>query len=58
MATIVHVVPHDEGWAVMYEGGLVVSVHPTQAEAEDAAKQNARSHGGIEVVVHGRDEEG
>jgi hypothetical protein len=47
-----HVVPHDGGWAVRREGSdRVGSVHPTQGEAIDTARDRAiREHG--EVVIH------
>jgi hypothetical protein len=50
-----HVIPSDDRWNVKQENGDVVSTHDTQAEAEQAAKDWARSHGGGEVFTH-RDE--
>lgn len=50
-----HVVPHPEGWAVRGEGNSrATSVHDTQQEAIDAARQIARNQGG-ELLIHGRD---
>jgi hypothetical protein len=50
-----HVLPRDGGWAVKPEGGRSASsVHGTQREAIDCAREIARSHGG-ELVIHGRD---
>lgn len=50
-----HVVPHGDDWAVRGEGNdRVTSVHPTQGEAERAAREiaiNQRS----EVVIHRSD---
>ncbi|HST39742.1 MAG TPA: DUF2188 domain-containing protein [Conexibacter sp.] len=52
----IHVVPHDDGWAVKHEGeDEPISTHGTQGEAEAAAKTHARGHGDPEVVIHGRD---
>ena len=47
-----HVVPHGDEWAVREEGARrVISVHPTQREAEERAKELAhRDH--TEVVIH------
>ena len=37
-----HVVPHGDGWAVRGEGNeRATSVHRTQSEATDAARQTA-----------------
>lgn len=50
-----HVVPHSGGWAVRGEGnGRATSVHDTQREAIDAAREIARNRGG-ELLIHGRD---
>lgn len=47
-----HVVPHGDDWAVRGAGNeKVTSIHPTQADAERAAREiaiNQRS----EVVIH------
>jgi hypothetical protein len=49
----VHVVPAGDEWAVE-EGGLELSLYPTQAEAVKAARVEAiRTK--AELVVHGRD---
>ncbi|MGH6897662.1 MAG: DUF2188 domain-containing protein [Geminicoccaceae bacterium] len=50
-----HVVPHDWGWAVKPAGGSrASSVHDTQREAIDRAREVARNQGS-ELFVHGRD---
>jgi hypothetical protein len=48
-----HVVPVGDEWAVE-EGGLQLSTHRTQAEAEKFARDEALRAKG-ELVVHGRD---
>lgn len=49
-----HVVPHDGGWAVRGEGNeRATSVHGTQAEATEAARQIATNQQS-EVLIHGR----
>jgi hypothetical protein len=51
----VHVVPHDDGWAVKKEGNdRASSVHPTQKEAMDAGRNIAKTERS-ELVIHGRD---
>jgi len=50
-----HIIPDGDRWNVREVSGGVVSTHDTQAEAEQAAKEYARSKGGGEVFVH-RDE--
>ena len=50
-----HVVPHDDAWAVRGEGNSrVTSVHDSQQEAIDVAREIARNQGG-ELIIHGRD---
>lgn len=50
-----HVVPHPDGWAVKPAGGSrATSIHRTQAEATDAARQTARNQQS-ELLIHGRD---
>lgn len=50
-----HVVPHPEGWAVKRAGGeRASSVHPTQREAIDRARDIARNQGS-ELFIHGED---
>ena len=50
----VHVVPHDDGWAVEREGAKrVSSVHATQADAEQAGRATARNEE-TEFLLHGR----
>lgn len=52
MAKNQHVVTHNGDWAVRGEGnGKVTSVHSTQAEAIDAARDIA-IHNRSEVVIH------
>jgi uncharacterized protein DUF2188 len=49
-----HVVPHGDGWAVRAEGNeRAMSVHVTQSEATDAARQIATNQRS-EVLIHGR----
>jgi hypothetical protein len=49
-----HVVLHNEGWVIRKEGGVrAISVHRTQREAVEAAREIARSQNG-ELVIHGR----
>ena len=51
----VHVVPSKDGWRVeIASDGRARSVHPTQAEARDAAREIAR-RSRRELFVHGRD---
>jgi hypothetical protein len=48
----VHVVPHGDQWATRSEGaGRVGSVHDTQADAIDRAREQAQRTGS-EVVIH------
>lgn len=48
-----HVVPHSEGWAVKGAGNQrASSVHPTQREAINAARQTAINQSS-EMLVHG-----
>jgi uncharacterized protein YdaT len=50
-----HVVPHEEGWAIRGEGNKrVTSIHDTQREAADRAREIARNQHS-EVVIHRRD---
>jgi hypothetical protein len=47
-----HVVPHPNGWAVKGAGNnRATSVHPTQREATEAARDIAKRQGS-EVVIH------
>ncbi len=51
----IHVVRHPDGWATKKEGAQRAgAVTPTQAEAIDAARTQARREH-VEVVIHGRD---
>lgn len=51
----IHVVPHQDGWAVKKEGNeRASSVHGTQAEALQQARDQGRRDQ-VEVVTHGRD---
>lgn len=51
----IHVVKHDQGWAVRREGAeRVSSVHDTKAEAMEQGRSQGRRDG-VEVVEHGRD---
>ena len=48
-----HVVPHPQGWAVRGVGNQKASsVHSTQREAIDAAREIARNQGS-EMLIHG-----
>lgn len=50
-----HVIPNHGGWAVRGEGSSrVTSVHDTQREAIEAAREIARNQSS-ELVIHGRD---
>ena len=50
-----HVVPHPGGWAIKPEAGKrPSSVHDTQREAIDRAREIARNQG-TELFIHGRD---
>jgi uncharacterized protein DUF2188 len=49
----VHVIPAEGAWAVE-QGGRQISTHRTQAEAEQAAREEA-IRAQAELVVHGRD---
>ncbi|MGX2042272.1 DUF2188 domain-containing protein (plasmid) [Methylocaldum sp. MU1018] len=49
-----HVVPHGDEWAVRGENNSrVTSVHPTQAEAIERAREIARNQES-ELLIHGR----
>lgn len=49
--SVLHVVPHDENWAVKREGNeRASSTHPTQKEAIDAARELARELD--DIVIH------
>ena len=50
-----HVVPHEDGWAIRGEGNQrVTSIHDTQRDAAERAREIARNQGS-EVVIHRRD---
>lgn len=50
-----HVVPHEDGWAIRGENNeRATSVHGTQAEAIDRAREIARNQE-AELLIHGRD---
>jgi len=50
-----HVVPHDGKWAVRGEGNdRVTSIHSTQREAINAARETARNQR-VELLIHGTD---
>ena len=49
-----HVVPHNDGWAVKSEGNKRAgSVHRTQSEAIDTAREQAKEQKG-ELFIHNR----
>lgn len=53
MSGNVHVVPHEDGWAVRIEGNeRASSVHPTQREAIEEGRDRARRDG-TEFLIHG-----
>jgi hypothetical protein len=52
--SVLHVVPHDQGWAVKREGNeRVNSTHPTQKEAIDSARDLAKELD--DIVIHRAD---
>ena len=51
----IHIVPHDDGWGVKYEGkSSAESLHPTQKEAIEAGRTLAQKHD-ADLVVHRQD---
>ena len=51
----IHIVPHQDGWAVKKEGNdRASSVHPTQKQAIGAGRGAARNERS-ELLIHGRD---
>lgn len=51
----IHVVPRNDGWIIRKEGNSrATSVHPTQRDAVEEARELARSKS-TELVIHGRD---
>lgn len=51
----IHVVPHEDGWAVKREGGeRASSVHERKEDAMSQARDQGRRDQ-VEVVEHGRD---
>jgi len=54
--TSYHVVPRDGEWAAERSGASrAASLHPTQADAIDAARGYLGNQGGGELNIHGRD---
>ena len=50
-----HVTPHKDGWANKKAGNQkATSVHPTQASAQQAARQDLAKQGGGELVTHNK----
>ena len=50
------VTPHNDGWSVEKPGATrASSVHDTQQQAIDAARQILRNDGGGELAIKGRD---
>src|SRR3954469_19264216 len=48
---VLHVVPHEQNWAVRREGNdRVSSTHPTQKEAIEAARELAKERD--DIVIH------
>ena len=55
MSKNVHIVPHDDGWAVRIAGGdRATSVHRTQREAAESGRERARRDG-VEILILGED---
>lgn len=53
---ILHVVPDEDGWAVMIEGeDDVVSTHDTKKEAVGTARDVAKDHAPSQLIVHKQD---
>lgn len=51
----IHVIPRNNGWAVRTEGkNKVTSVHDSQSNAIDSAREIARNAKGV-LVIHSRD---
>lgn len=51
-----HITPRPDGWAAGKEGASrASSVHSTQREAIDAARDYLGNQGGGELNIHGRD---
>lgn len=58
MAEKRHVVPTEGGWVVKRDSGKSASrrsIHATQRDAVDLAREQVKKAGGGEVIVHGRD---
>ena len=54
--TVLHVVPREDGWAVMREGADdAQSVHPTKKEALSAGRRAAKEHVPSQLIVHKQD---
>lgn len=55
-ATVYHVVPHEEGWAVKRESAeRATSVHDTKKEAVSSGRNDARAHVPSQLIVHKQD---
>ncbi len=55
MAADIHVLPVGDNWMVRREGTEEpLSTHPTQAEATDAGRAQAKTDK-VELAIHGRD---
>lgn len=51
----IHVVPHNDGWAVREEGEeWVLITYARKKEAEEFGRSIAKAHG-VELVIHGLD---
>lgn len=51
----IHIVPHDDRWAVKQEGETdPLSTHDTQADAIEAGRAQARRDE-VELMIHGGD---
>ncbi len=56
VATVYHVLPHENGWAVKREGAeRATSVHDTKKEAVSAGRDEAKGHLPSRLIVHKQD---
>jgi len=55
-ATVYHVVPQEDGWAVKKEGAeRASSVHATKADAVESGRELAKGHEPSHLVIHRKD---
>ncbi|MFS8978472.1 DUF2188 domain-containing protein [Cupriavidus necator] len=55
MGTNLHVVPHLDGWDVIYEGARYAESHHATQEEAIAAGTTAARRKHVELLIHGRD---